>query len=56
MLGGYVDGGWEEGGLACDGGDVRDAAWLLAGEEVRDGQLGYADGVCDVDVDEGVAG
>lgn len=56
MFGGYVDGGGEEGRLACDAGDVGDAAWLLACEEVRDCELGYADWVCDVDVDEGVAG
>jgi hypothetical protein len=53
---GYVDRGWEEGALACDGGDVWYAAWFLAGQEVRDCYLGYADGVRDVDVDEGVAG
>jgi hypothetical protein len=56
VLGGYIDGGREEGALACDGRDVRYAAWLLAGQEVRDCQLGYADRVRDVDVDEGVAG
>jgi hypothetical protein len=34
---------------------MRDAARLLAGEKVRDGQLGYADRVRDVDVYEGVS-
>jgi hypothetical protein len=56
VLGGYVDGRGEERGLACDGRDVQYAAWLLAGQEVRDCQLGYADRVREVDVDEGVAG
>jgi hypothetical protein len=42
--------------LACDGSDMWYVAWFLAGEEVRDCHLGYADRVGDVDVDEGIAG
>lgn len=42
--------------MACDAGDVGDAAWLFVRQEVGDCELRYADGVRDVDVYEGVAG
>jgi len=55
MFSRYVDGCREEWRLACYAGDVWYTAWFLLGEEVRDGELSDADGVCEVDVEEGVA-
>lgn len=42
--------------LACDGSDVCYIVWFLAGKEMRDRHLGYADWVGDSNVDKGIAG
>jgi len=65
VFGGVVQGGEEGGCLGGDGGDVEDvfagsglvwAGFWTVGEEVGEGELGGADGVGEVDVEEGVAG
>lgn len=56
MLRGHVEWCREEGHLAGNAADMNDDARLLAFQEVRDGELGHADGVCQVDVHGCVAG
>lgn len=64
MFGGVVEGREEGVCLGGDGGDVEDVfvgSWICRGfsggvtEEVGDGELGGADWVGEVDVEEGVA-
>jgi hypothetical protein len=50
VFGGYVHGGWEEGDLASDAGDMDYDSGLFVREEMRDGELGQTDWVGDVDV------
>lgn len=56
VFGGDVDGVGRVGDLAGDAADVGDGAGFVMGEEVRDGELGDADGVCEVYIQDGVAG
>jgi hypothetical protein len=42
--------------LAYDGSDVCYIVWFLAGKEMRDRHLGYADWVGDSNVNKGIAG
>lgn len=56
MLGSYIYRCGKERDLAGDAGDVCYDPGFLLGEEVRNSHLRDADGVRDVDIDEGIAG